>query len=409
MRGKSFFNGLIFLLIFMSCKKQQDYEYPLVFTGNITDITDTSAVFSARISNDGNYPIVKSGFIWGIHSNDEYGIRLTNNEPANTYSLKTNKKLLPGKTYYVRAYVQTEFTTSYGRELSFKSPPAQVNLGRWSMVYNNDLGYGFNDFIETSFTIDGITYLAFEDGAELYSYDPNLNIFKYELTNTILSGATASVVYNGKAYLFSSNAIYLFDPQTKSISQLSVLNKDQTRYYASSFLIGDNIYVGLGGVSHNEYLKDFWKYNISTNKWKQVSSFPGQYREYAFAFSINGFGYVGGGFNLLPDQWPYPKFNDLWCYLPESDKWIQKESLPFKNEELFDIQVSNTPSYGYCFYKKNLYEYNATFDIWETIASLNTGENLYYPHSFISGNKFYVLVAHEYMDKKYFKMWVYEK
>lgn len=399
----------MFLLIFISCKKQQDYEYPIVYTGDVTNITDISAVFSARISNEGNYPIVKSGFIWGVHPNDKHGIRLVNDDLADTYSLKTNIKLLPGKTYYVRAFVQTELTTSYGREVSFTSPPAQVDIGSWSLVYNDNIDFGFNDFVETSFTIDGITYLAFEDGGTLYSYDLNLNVFKYELTNTILSYATSSVVYNGKAYLFSLNAIYLFDPKIKSISKLSVLNEEEIRYYPSCFLIGDNIYVGLGLVSYDKYFKDFWKYNISTNEWTQVSPFPGPYREYAFAFSMDGVGYVGGGFNLLPDQWPYPKFNDLWCYLPETDEWIQKESLPFKNEDLFDMQVSNSQNYGYCFYKKNLYEYNATFDIWETMAGLNTSENLYYPHSFVSGNKFFVLVVHDYMDDKYFKMWVYEK
>jgi hypothetical protein len=408
MRSKSFLHGLTFLLIFISCKKQQDYEYPLVYTGDVTDITDTSAVFSARISNEGNYPIVESGFIWGVHPNDNYGIRLKNDELADTYSLKTNKKLLPGKTYYVHAYVQTEFTTSYGREVSFTCSPAQVDLGTWSLVYSDDINYGFNDFVKTSFTIDGITYLAFEDGIT-FSYDPNLNAFKYELTNAILSYATSSVVYNGKAYLFSGNSIYQFDPITKLISKLSVLNENEIRYNSSSFLIGNNIYVGLGLASYDKYFKDFWKYNISTNKWTQVTSFPGKYREYAFAFSIDGVGYVGGGFNLIPNQWPYPKFNDLWCYLPETDEWIQKESLPFKNEDLFDTQVSNTQNYGYCFYKKNLYEYNATFDIWERMAGLNTSENLYYPHSFISGNKFYVLVVHDYMDDKYFKLGAYEK
>lgn len=408
MRVKSFLHGLTFLLIFVSCEKQQDYEYPLVYTGDVIDITDTSAVFSARISNEGKYPIIESGFIWGVHPNNNDGIRLTNDELSDTYSLKTNKKLLPGKTYYVRAFVQTELTTSYGREVSFTSPPAQVDLGSWSLVYNDNIDYGFNDFIRASFTIDGVTYFAFEDGSTLYSYDPKLNVFKYEMTNLIFSYASP-VVYNEKAYLFSLNTIYLFDPKTKSISKLSALNENEIRYYPSCFLIGDNIYVGLGLASYDKYFKDFWKYNISTNKWTQVSSFPGQYREYAFAFGMDGVGYVGGGFNLMSNQWPYPKFNDLWCYLPETDEWIQKESLPFKNEDLFDVQVSNSSSYGYCFYKKNLYEYNATFDIWETMAGLNTSENLYYPHSFISGNKFYVLIVHDYMDDKYFKMWVYEK
>jgi hypothetical protein len=115
MRNKKIIlHGLTILLILISCEKGHDFEYPLVYTGDVTNITDTNALFSAKISFLGDYPILESGFIWGVHSKDNNGIKIKNPENVSgIYSLYTNEKLLPGKTFYVRGYVQTENTTSY--------------------------------------------------------------------------------------------------------------------------------------------------------------------------------------------------------------------------------------------------------------------------------------------------------
>lgn len=410
MRNKKIIlHGLTILLILISCEKGHDFEYPLVYTGDVTNITDTNALFSAKISFLGDYPILESGFIWGVHSKDNNGIKIKNPENVSgIYSLYTNEKLLPGKTFYVRGYVQTENTTSYGREVSFESPKGQINTGRWSQMYNDYHDYGSEEFIRASFTINDITYFAFANGGLLYSYNPTTNTFKYELSNPLLSIADLSVVYNGHAYIFSLDAFYRFDPQLKSFYKLATFSDSKSKYEASGFLIEDNIYIGLGRTS-GKYSKDFWKYSITSDSWEQVASFPGNYRRNGFSFSINNIGYVGGGFNDI-GNWPYPKFNDSWCYIPESDKWIQKESLPFKNEELFDLQGTNTEEFGYCFYHNQFYEYNPIFDIWEKMADLDIGFILYDPHIFWDGSKIYILdPSRDYLDEIYFKMWVYEK
>lgn len=92
---------------------------------------------------------------------------------------------------------------------------------------------------------------------------------------------------------------------------------------AVSFVIGDKAYVGLGYNSDDEtnngYLKDFWVYNPSTDKWNQVADFPGKGRVNAVGFAANGKGYIGTGYD------GENKLKDFWEYDPTTNKWTQKD------------------------------------------------------------------------------------
>lgn len=91
---------------------------------------------------------------------------------------------------------------------------------------------------------------------------------------------------------------------------------------AVSFVIGDKAYVGLGynDDDDNEYLKDFWVYNPSTDRWDRLADFPGAGRTAAVAFSINGKGYIGTGYD------GNKKLNDFWEYDPDKNTWTQKDN-----------------------------------------------------------------------------------
>jgi len=391
---------LILLITVISCNEQNEFEYPLVFTGDVINITDTSATFTAKISNPGKYPILESGFIWGVHSNDNYGIKIRNEGiPDGVYALQTNYKLLPGKTYYVRAYVLTESTVTYGREVTFNSLEGQVELGKWSLIIND----GFDNSgrfvsVESSFTINDTTYFA--TYGSLYCFSHISNTFSFVLANPILLHADISVVFNGYVYIFHYNAFYRFDPKSKSFNKLSVLNEDVARINGSGFLINDKIYIGLGEGSSK-----FWKYIITEDSWQQIASFPGSVRRNAFNFSINNVGYIGGGFNFHK----FSTKSDFWCYNPENDQWIRKENLPIVNEDMFDLVGDNTENFGYCFYKNKLYEYNPVFNIWGKMADLNNNRNLGYPHLFAVKDKIYLMASKYDDNNRYFIMWVYEK
>lgn len=405
-----FISFYLITLVLISCNKEQSFDYPIVYTEDVTDITETNALLNAKIIGLGDDPIVESGFIWGIYSNDKNGIKVKNDTSfIDSYTLKTNKKLLPGKTYYVRAYIQNNQVTTYGNEVSFESTHGQIDTGSWYHQYT-DMNSGYCVFITSSFIINDIVYFSFENG-DLVSYNPGLNKFNHELNNSVLSYADYCTTYDGNAYIFSKNTIYKFSPETKSFSLLSVLNENEIKHWVSGFLIEDNIYIGCGTSSTSDtgYSKDFWKYNITSNSWDKTASFPGEYRCYTFNYNLNNKGFIGGGYNLIQGQWPYPKFNDLWCYHPETDQWIQKESLPFENKELFNLQGTNTASFGYCFYKNELFEYNLIFNYWEKMADLEIDTNLCFPHIFALNGKIYILEVKGYREEKFFNLYVFDK
>ncbi len=403
-------NSSLFIFLFIilySCNKDDKFGYPLVFTGDVINITDSSATFVAKINSSGLMPIKESGFIWDLYPNYRNGFKIINTKAQEgVYELKTNLKLLPGRTYYVRPYIQTETSLSYGKEITFRSNDRLIALGNWKRVYDDYLGYGWCEFINSGFTYNNITYFAFEDGT-LYGYNHVTNKFGFVCSNPILTDADFSLVHNDKIFIFSINTIYDFDIQTKVFTKKVTIN--ETLNGASGFIVGDNIYFGLGALYNSfVYTKKFWSYNISTGKIKELSSFPGDYRCNAFSFVLNNKGYVGGGFNLIQGQWPYPKFQDLWYYDPDSDKWTERESIQINIENIYQLKGANT-AYGYCFYDNRLFEYNTTFDTWEEMNKLQLVDRLCYPYFFSWQNKLFVIDVKNYNSVKYFAMWSHEK
>lgn len=404
---------VILISLLFSCESK--FEMPLVFTGDVTSITDTSALFTAKVSNLGESSIVESGFIWGVRPKYNNGIKVVNeHEVTDVFSLKANKKLVPHKKYYVRAYIKTEATVSYGREVTFVSCNENDNCdlnaqdtGRWFQAYNDTFGRGFCRKIKSSFTIGDYSYFAIENGS-LYCYNKNSNSFTKKLSDNILVNADFATVYNGEAYIFTKNALYLYNPLTNFINKLSVLNENEFIYWVSGFKINENIYIGLGSSITHEYSKNFWCYNIPNNTWTAIKDFPGEYRRNGFAYVVENLGYIGGGFNLN-SEFPNTKFRDLWCYFPELDEWMQKESLPFSVEAYYDLQTTNNIGIGYCFHKNKLYEYNSVFDYWEKKAQVPPEFKLCEPHVFSLDKNIYVLGIRETTENMYFNLLIYEK
>jgi len=110
---------------------------------------------------------------------------------------------------------------------------------------------------------------------------------------------------------------------------------------AVSFVIGDKAYVGLGynDDDDNEYLKDFWVYNSSIDRWDRIADFPGNGRIAAVSFSINGKGYVGTGYD--GDN----KLKDIWEYDPTLNTWTQKDD--FLGGARYKAVGFSIDNYGY--------------------------------------------------------------
>ncbi len=96
------------------------------------------------------------------------------------------------------------------------------------------------------------------------------------------------------------------------------------RASASCFVINGKAYVGLGYNADFEnpterYLRDWWVYSPANDQWDKIADLPGKGRIGAVAFSLNGKGYVGTGF----DGTNYLK--DFWEYNPQTNLWVQKD------------------------------------------------------------------------------------
>lgn len=399
---------LIFLLLLIStsCHENEEFKYLSVVTRPVDYTSGTDATFTGIIENKSRHVITESGFILSIRSLDTTGLRLISSDPnQESLSQQTTSSLLPGKTYYIRAYVVIQGSTIYGNEVSFKTS-GEVNIGHWTdLVQSNQ--EGFCQWVGTVFSIgDNSYFLLGEDG--MYRYNHPSKVFTFIEVNNVVKYATHSFVYNGDAFLFHQDRFYKYNPTDNTLEGLSIWPAIGPRGFSSAFIIDAVVYIGLGQHTSG-YVKDFWKYDLERNTWERIADFPGEFRSFGFSFALNNQGFIGGGYNLISPQWPYPKFEDLWQYNPQTNQWIKKESLPFNNDELFDLISTENTGKGYCFYKKKFYEYNSIYNFWEPMANLSTSKSICYPILFSHNNKVFLAVLSSYSDNISMNMWVYEK
>ncbi len=151
------------------------------------------------------------------------------------------------------------------------------------------------------------------------------------------------------------------------------------RVAAVSFTIGNFAYVGLGNNSDDDnrvYYKDFWKYDPALDQWSQIADFPGDGRTGGVAFSVNGKGYVGLGYNGIKIQY----FADFYEYDPLNNSWKKVTDFPagatsvptaFVIENIAYVGSGNVTGKGR---SGDFWKYESTSDKWTKITSLPAGQ-----------------------------------
>lgn len=114
----------------------------------------------------------------------------------------------------------------------------------------------------------------------------------------------------------------------------------QGRNLAVSFSIGTNIYVGTG-YNGSEELSDFYKYDTTTHTWSQIADFGAGIRRSAIGFGIETAGYVGLGYDGSNDR------KDFWKYDPVTNTWEQKFGFGGgKRRDAVSFTIGNTTYVG---------------------------------------------------------------
>lgn len=155
---------------------------------------------------------------------------------------------------------------------------------------------------------------------------------------------------------------------------------------AVSFTIGEFAYMGTG-YDGDDYLSDFWKYDVSGGYWTQVANFPGTPRSSAVAFAIENDGYVGTGYDgtsELQDFYKYNTTTDTWTPIANYGGSYRRAAVGF-----------NSTTYGYVGTgfdgtndKKDFWRYEPATDSWTELFGFG-GNKRREGASFTIGNKVY--------------------
>ncbi len=179
---------------------------PSVSTTMASNVSDSGATSGGRVTNDGGTPVTARGVCWSTSQYPTVADSYTIDGSGTGIFTSLLPRLIPGTTYYVRAYATNAIGTSYG---------AQVNFTTLSMpiVVTVDT----SDITDTSLTVSG--RVNSEGGLSVtargFCWDtlPNPTIAGSHSTNGIglgnysthIGGLSMSTVYYVRAY--ATNAL----------------------------------------------------------------------------------------------------------------------------------------------------------------------------------------------------------
>jgi uncharacterized protein (TIGR02145 family) len=121
--------GIIVILCLISGCKKTDHDNSLtVATSDIEEFGVGIYIFNGNIDVIGKEEVTMHGFYWSESENPETDGKLIQLGPRNTTGSfnSTVYDVLPGKTYYVKAFAMTRSVQSYGNVKSFTTPENMV-------------------------------------------------------------------------------------------------------------------------------------------------------------------------------------------------------------------------------------------------------------------------------------------
>lgn len=209
---------------------------------------------------------------------------------------------------------------------------------------------------------------------------------------------------------------------------------------ATSFVIGNDAYVGTGLTPWFAPTEDFYKLDMSTNTWSVAPALPlNAARQYACGFSSNGKGYVTTGssgliqlndireYDSFSQQWtelsPLPSYgrngsacfvindiayliggkdsagnilSEVWAYDIVNDIWVQKNNFPFGSR--WRASATANLNSGFLIFGKDengafrneMYRYEPVTDTW-TFENTFPGPGMNYSSAIIFNN--HIIIA----------------
>lgn len=215
------------------------------------------------------------------------------------------------------------------------------------------------------------------------SYPPNLNHYPW---NPIIFPAqpVKTPIQKEKPLTGYSEGDFWFQiTQGDEIVQASwdTLQPDPIpRFAASSFMIGNMIYI-IGGTHPNFTISDTVEaYDIITNTWSTKASYPARLDALG-AFALNGLGYCVGGQNSI-EYIPSLYSKSVYSYNPATNIWTQKNDFPIEQAGVNEGVIAQGKAYIVGDIIPNgisneIYVYDEANDSWSletNVPTLTTGK-----------------------------------
>lgn len=330
------------------------------------------------------------------------------NPSTNTWVQKAN---FPGlirfnaATFVIghKAYIVTGYDSDY--DALTECWEYDANADTWTQK-NNFPGHergaavgfaiGNKGFIGTG--IDTIFYndiWEYDTASDTWTQKANFPGIPRYYASSFAVGGSAYICFGAIEYINAgifTNDIWKYDTASDTWTQKTTYPAGISLQCLNGFVIGNNIYIGIGQDSTAKCYQWFWKYNTLNDTWTQQASFPGAPRDLASSFAIGDTGYLGSG----TDQNPF-YYGDFYKFYPDTLTSIENmESpgiaiaiYPNPNNGVFHFVITNPPELT----KQSLVMavYNA---LGEKVYSspIQTGDNLISPGNEPNGIYLYKVI-----------------
>jgi len=141
------------------------------------------------------------------------------------------------------------------------------------------------------------------------------------------------VTCNNKEYFISERnglELWCYNPADQTCQSKGQLpNEIGIISGASTFTIGNKIYICCSRDNHWNNLASLWEYDTVLGTWTKKQDMQCKLRVMAFAFSYQNNGYIGGG---IADM---TKVNDIWSYSAIQNNWNLETTLPSEISSIY--------------------------------------------------------------------------